>query len=92
MPISMGIMCEKCGTVYLIGAKASNRFGCLPRSMGPGIFTLTCTTCGPTRSFHKNDLKPYTISAARLWEGYAQRGEYSTRQDLAQILFRNPRR
>jgi hypothetical protein len=78
----MVIMCEKCGIVYLIGATANNHIDCLPRSAGPGMFTLTCTACGAQRSFHKNDLKPYIVSAHGYGRGYAERGEYSARQDL----------
>ena len=92
MSISMGIICEKCGIVYLITTAANNHIDCLPRSAGPGMFTLTCTACGTTRSFHKNDLKPYTVSAHGYGRGYAERGEYGVRQDLAQIPFRKPRR
>jgi len=62
MPISMGIICEKCGIVYLITTRASNQhISCLPRTAGPGMFSLKCS-CGATRSFHKNDLKPYSVS------------------------------
>jgi hypothetical protein len=46
MPISMGIICEKCGIVYLITTRASNQhICCLPRTAGPGMFSLK-RSCG----------------------------------------------
>lgn len=82
MPISMGIICEKCGIVYLITTRAS----CLPRTADPGMFSLNCS-CGATRSFHKNDLKPYSVSTDVLARGFAKGGEYSVQQDPARIPF-----
>jgi len=59
MPISMGIICEKCGIVYLITTRASNQhISCLPRTAGPGMFSLKCS-CWATRFFHKE--RPETI-------------------------------
>ena len=92
MPISMGIMCEKCGIVCLITAAAKNRIDRLPRSGDPDMFTLTCTGCAATRSFHKNDLKLYVVSAQDYARGYAKRGEYSVREDLTHVPPRKPRR
>ena len=47
--ISMGIICEKCGIVYLITSKANNHhINCLPRIASPGLFTLKCS-CGAVR-------------------------------------------
>jgi hypothetical protein len=87
MPISMGIICEKCGIVYLITTRASNQhINCLPRTAGPGMFSLKCS-CGATRSFHKNDLKPYSVSTDVLARGFAKGGEYSVQQDPARIPF-----
>ena len=87
MPISMGIICEKCGIVYLITAQANNQhISCLPRTAGPGMFNLKCS-CGATRSFHKNGLKPYSVSTAVHARGYAEGGEYSTQQDVSRIPF-----
>jgi len=92
MPISMGTICEKCGTVCLITATANNRIDWLPRGADREMFTVTCTGCRTKRTFHKNDLQPYAVSAQDYARGYAERGEYSVRQDLAQIPFRKPRR
>ena len=88
----MGTICEKCGTVCLITATANNRIDWLPRGADREMFTVTCTGCRTKRTFHKNDLQPYAVSAQDYARGYAERGEYSVRQDLAQIPFRKPRR
>jgi hypothetical protein len=85
----MGIVCEQCGIVYLITA-ANKFFGYLPR-LGFEMFTLTCTGCGTKRSFHKNDLAPCSVSAHDYARGYAARGEYSVRQDLAHTPSRKAR-
>jgi len=50
MPISIGIICESCGIVYLITARA--HIALQPRTADPGMFTLSCS-CGATRPFHK---------------------------------------
>jgi hypothetical protein len=87
MSISIGISCEKCGIVYLITTKANNRITCLPRTAGPAMFSLKCS-CGAARSFHKGDVRPYSVSEYGYDRGYAERGEYSVRQDLARIPLR----
>lgn len=87
MPISMGIICEKCGIVYLITATSNNRIDFVP-SAGSEMFTLTCATCKMKRSFHKSDLTPYVVSPRGYAKGYAERGEYSARQDLANVALR----
>lgn len=90
MPISVGIICESCGIVYLITAKANNRITLQPRTADPGMFTLSCS-CGATRPFHKNDLKPYAVSTLVLERGRARRGEYCEQQDLGGARLRKPR-
>ncbi len=87
MPISIGIICEKCGIVYLITATSNNRIDFVA-SAGSEMFTLTCATCKMKRSFHKSDLMPYTVSTRGYAKGYAERGEYSARQDLANLALR----
>jgi hypothetical protein len=78
MPIALGIPCEQCGTVYLVSALVERRhIDSMPRSAGAGMFTLKCGACPAVRSFHKNDLRPYVVSAEIYANGYAARGEYS---------------
>jgi uncharacterized OB-fold protein len=76
MPISVGIVCEKCGTVYVVSKAAGVQIECMPCSARTGMFTLRCTACGRIRSFHKNDLKPYTLSTRNATLGHAKPGEY----------------
>jgi len=86
MPISMGIICEKCGIVYLITSKANNhRINCLPSSASAGLFTLKCS-CGAVRSFHRGDLTLYSVPTLAYAGGYAQRGEYNMRQDRPHLV------
>jgi hypothetical protein len=89
MPIAMGILCENCGIVYLITAAPSNRIACVPQA-GSETFALSCNVCGTTRSFHKPDLKAYQVSAGSYACGYAERGEYSVREQT-RISLRKPR-
>ena len=89
MPISMGILCEKCGIVYLMAATAHHFIDNLPRA-GSDMFTLTCTGCGTKRSFQQNDLMPCSVSPHGHARAYAERGEYSVRQHLVNIPFRKP--
>ena len=65
-------MCEKCGTVYLIAHPDSIRR--ISRNAGsrrvPGMYTLACPLpCGATRSFHKSEMKAYSVSelGLRAW-------------------------
>jgi hypothetical protein len=89
MPIAMGINCEKCGIVYLITTATNDFIEYVPRA-GFDVFALRCRRCGTTRSFHKNDLKPYSVSTHDYARGYAERGEYSVRQDLVHVPSRKP--
>ena len=40
------------------------------------------------RSFHNRDLTPYVVSPRCYAKGYAERDEYSARQDLADVALR----
>jgi len=40
------------------------------------------------RSFHNRDLTPYVLSPRCYAKGYAERDEYSARQDLADVALR----
>jgi hypothetical protein len=88
MPIAMGIMCAKCGIVYLITATKSDFIDYLPRE-GFDLFVLKCCRCGTTRSFQKTDLKPYSVSAHDHARGYAERSKYSV-QELTRTSSRKP--
>jgi hypothetical protein len=57
-------------------------------SAGSEMFTLTCATCKMKRSFHNRDLTPYVVSPRCYAKGYAERDEYSARQDLADVALR----
>jgi hypothetical protein len=57
-------------------------------SAGSEMFTLTCATCKMKRSFHNRDLTPYVLSPRCYAKGYAERDEYSARQDLADVALR----
>jgi hypothetical protein len=76
MPISMGIACEKCGVVYVVSKAAGVQIDYMPCSAGPGMFILACTARGRITSFHKSDLKPYTLSTRSAMRGHARPGEY----------------
>lgn len=75
MRLRMGIICEKCRIVYLVNARANKHINRLPRGAGPGMFNLRCS-CGATRPFHKNDLKPYTVSTPVNTRSYEKRRIY----------------
>ena len=78
MPISMGIMCETCRIVYLINSAGRNhRIEYGSRGATPEAYTLRCVPCGRSRSFHKPDMKPYSVSALVYARGYAEPGEYN---------------
>jgi hypothetical protein len=78
MPIQVGVMCEKCGTVYLIAhPDALKRISRNPQSEASGMYTLTCPfPCGTIRSFHKNEMKPYSISDHSRERGFAKKSDY----------------
>jgi hypothetical protein len=77
MPIALGIACENCGTVYLVnGSMRCGNIDAMPHREMKGMFSLTCTYCRIGRSFHKEDLKPYVVSAQNYETGYARRGAY----------------
>ena len=86
MPISMGVVCEECGILYLITAKGNKHIDCLPSSAGPDMFVLRCTACGIRRSFHKNDLRPYAVSIDSYTRGYAKPDEYKAQQGPARRI------
>jgi hypothetical protein len=90
MPISMGIICEKCGIVYLVNAGANRHIKRLPRNAGPGMFTLSCS-CEATRPFHKNDLRPYSVSTQVLERGHARSSECA-QLDVARLHKRRAER
>jgi len=76
MPISMGIVCEKCGIVYVVSKAVGIQIESMPHRAGPDMFILKYTACGRIRSFHKSELKPYTLSTRSATIGHAKPGEY----------------
>ena len=87
MPIQVGVMCENCGTVYLTAhpdsIKRINRN--VGSSKAPGMYTLACL-CGTIRSFHKTEMKAYSVSKSDCERGAAKRGDY---REQPPISYRN---
>ena len=75
MAISMGVLCEKCGTLHLINSATKNRVDRLPRT-DSNIFALRCVACLVVRSFSREDLRAYLVSDHHYARGFAKRGEY----------------
>ena len=70
MPICMGVMCERCGTVYFIAS--SGRSTHLTYNRARGEFKVICDPpCGAITFFQKGMLKAYSISVERSKRGHA---------------------
>jgi hypothetical protein len=61
MAISMGVLCEKCGTLHLINGVTKNRLDRIPKT-DSNIFVLRCVACLSVRSFSRGDLRAYLVS------------------------------
>jgi hypothetical protein len=73
MPIQIGIMCERCGRVYVVATSKRIR---RDKRLGAD-YRLTCESpCGAIRYFTKNELQPYVVSAYVVKRGFAERNEY----------------
>ena len=74
MPVSMGILCERCRTVYFISRlRKSAR---IHYDHARGDFKLTCAPpCKAVSYFHRTLLKPYSASAEAIERGYADIAE-----------------
>jgi len=75
MAISMGVLCEKCGTLHLINSATKNRVDRLPRT-DSNLFVLRCMACLAVRSFSRGDLRAYLVSDEYYARGFAKRGQY----------------
>lgn len=74
MPICMGVLCDRCRTVYFIprsGKSARIHFDHIR-----GEFKLMCDPpCNRVTLFHRPMFRPYSVSAEMLEQGYANIGE-----------------
>src|SRR5713101_2296295 len=74
MPVHMGILCERCRTVYFISRSRKSSHVLYDRMRKE--FRLTCLPpCGQVTCFHRGMLKPYSVAAAVLERGYANADE-----------------
>jgi hypothetical protein len=73
MPIHMGVMCDKCGTVHFIASSS----GIQVSRTAKGMYRLNCTPpCSEVRDFRKESMRPYRVSDDVFGRGYAEEGEY----------------
>src|SRR6266542_517384 len=74
MPVSIGILCERCRTVYFISRLGKSAH--IHYDSKRGDFKLTCVLpCHAVMYFHKTMLRPYTASAEAIELGYADIAE-----------------
>jgi hypothetical protein len=74
MPISMGILCERCRRVYFI--PRSGKSARIHFDRAHGEFRLHCDPpCNAVVPFHRAVLKPYSIADESLELGYADVGQ-----------------
>jgi hypothetical protein len=70
MPVSMGILCERCRTVYFISPSCKS--ACVHYDRLRGEFKVACNPpCSVVLYFHRPMLRPYSISSEVLARGYA---------------------
>ena len=76
MPITVGVMCEKCERIYLLAHLDSpKRIQFTPGSDPHPRYRLTCI-CKVERHFDSAQTKPYRVSGYACSKGYADRDEY----------------
>jgi hypothetical protein len=74
MPVSMGILCERCRTVYFISRSGKSAHIHYERARGE--FKLACDPpCKSVSYFHRTMLRPYSASAEVLERGHADISE-----------------
>jgi hypothetical protein len=74
MPISMGILCERCRTVYFISR--SGKSANIHYDRIRGEFRLSCIPpCPAVSYFHRTMLRPYSVAAEGLLRGHADVAE-----------------
>ena len=77
MPVSMGILYERCRTVYFISRLRKSAHIHYDRARGD--FKLTCAPpCNAVSYFHKTMLRPYSASPEAIERGYADVAESRT--------------
>ena len=74
MPVCMGILCERCRTVYFISRFRKSAHIHYDRTRGD--FKLSCILpCQNVAYFHRTMLRPYSVSVEAIERGYANIGE-----------------
>jgi hypothetical protein len=69
MPICMGVLCERCRTVYFIGSSKTSAQVNYNRSRGE--FKVVCgPPCNAVTFFQKDMLKAYAVTGELLERGY----------------------
>lgn len=73
MPVHMGVTCERCGKVHLIGTSPIIEFS---RS-GQGVYRFNCPSpCGHAQEFQKHNLLACRVTDDVFRRGYADETEY----------------
>jgi len=81
MPVCMGILCERCRTVYFISRSLKSAHIHYDRTRGD--FKLSCIPpCQAVAFFHRTMLRPYSVSAEAIDRGY---GDIRECQPIAEI-------
>ncbi len=74
MPVCMGILCERCRTVYFISRSLKPAHIHYDRTRGN--FKLSCILpCQAVAFFHRTMLRPYSVFAEVIERGYADIAE-----------------
>jgi hypothetical protein len=69
MPISMGVLCERCRTVYFISSSKTSAQVTYNRARGE--FKVACgPPCNAVTNFQKDMLKAYAATVETLKRGY----------------------
>ena len=70
MPVSMGVLCARCKTVYFVSRSRPSAH--IRYERAGREFKLTCVSpCCAVVVFHEAMLKPYSASAEAIERGYA---------------------
>jgi hypothetical protein len=81
MPVSMGILCERCRTVYFIRPSGKSHHIHYERKREE--FRFECDPpCRAVTYFHRTMLRPYSVAADVLERGYADIDECQLVSDM----------
>jgi ribosomal protein L34E len=81
MPVSLGILCERCRTVYFI--RPSGKSPHIHYERKRGEFCFACDPpCHAVTYFHRTMLRPYSVSAEAQERGYADIDECQLVSDM----------